>query len=286
LTAEQKRLYPGEGGSLDTTLAQLQQHLTTTTFGRSPESRWLGSVDSTNRVAREAAGAGAPEGTLIAAEEQVAGRGRLGRRWQAPTGSSLLVSLVLRPPAGVQHALLPFVAAVALAEAVEAELGLSLNFKWPNDLLLAGAKCGGILAEGEWIGNQLAFVVVGVGLNVNTSAADLAQLDLPATSLALALDRPIDRIALLSAWLARWEHGTQAFYAGHSPLPAWRGRTPLLGQEVMIYPATGQAWSALALDIQDDGALRVRTPDGSEQTVHAADVSVRPTSLPEGHMRS
>lgn len=272
--------YPDAQDDPAAALAAVQARLATATFGRTAASQWLGVVDSTNRVAREAAAAGAPEGTLVVAEQQSAGRGRRGRGWVAPYGSSLLLSLLLRPPRATPLGLLPFVAAVALAETVAAQTGLALALKWPNDLLLDGLKVGGILAESEWAGGGPATVVVGVGVNVNTTAADLAALDIPATSLAVALGRPVDRMALLAEFLVRWEAGEQARRAGRSPLPAWRRYAALLGQPVTVYPATGDPWPAVALDVTDEGALRVRDAHGCERLVHAADVSIRATGAP------
>ncbi|MCZ7570132.1 MAG: biotin--[acetyl-CoA-carboxylase] ligase [Ardenticatenaceae bacterium] len=259
----------------DALLAALIKRLTTTTFGRPAESRWLGQVDSTNLIARAVARAGAPEGTLIVAEEQLAGRGRLGRRWQAPYGSSLLVSLLLRPPPTVSPALLPFVAAVAVAETLEQLFVLQPALKWPNDVQVGGRKLVGILAESDYIGDRLDAVVVGVGLNVNIAPDLLAPLAAPATSLLVELGRPVARVPLLATFLARWEQRYHALLAGESPLPAWRRRAPMLGAPVEVRPAEGPPWAGVALDVTASGALLVRDAGSTVRTVHAADVSVR-----------
>lgn len=261
----------------DALLPALRTLLTASTFGRPAESRWLGRVDSTNLIARDAARAGAPEGTLIVAEEQRAGRGRLGRRWQAPYGSSLLVSLLLRPPATVYPALLPFLTAVALAETMEQILAVQPALKWPNDVQVDGRKLAGILAESDYTGDQLDAVVVGVGLNVNIPRELLAPIAPPATSLLIELGRPVERVPLLAAFLARWENRYRALLRGESPVPAWRTRAPMLGAPIEVRPAEGSSWSGIALDVTDNGALLVRDAAGLVRTVHAADVSVRGT---------
>lgn len=264
----------------DALLAALRDRLTTATFARPAESRWLGRVDSTNLIARAAARAGAPEGTLIVAEEQTAGRGRLGRRWQAPYGSSLLMSLLLRLPATVYPALLPFVTAVALAETLEQVFALQPTLKWPNDVQVMGRKLAGILAESEFVGDRPDAVVVGVGLNVNIGPEVLAPLVPPATSLLVELGHPVERVPLLAAFLARWEVGYLTLLAGESPLPAWRRRAPMLGAPVEVRPAGGPPWTGVALDVTEGGALLVRDATGKTRTVHAADVSVREATPP------
>lgn len=268
---------PPDPGTL---LAALRAGLTTQTFGRPHESRWLGSVESTNLIARAAALDGAPEGTLVVAEEQVAGRGRLGRRWLAPYGSSLLVSLLLRPPPTVRPTLLPFVAAVALAETLERRLGLVPELKWPNDVRLDGRKLAGILAETEYAGDRLDAVVVGVGLNCNIEARVLAELDQPATSLLAALGHPVDRVALLAAFLEEWERRYQDLLAGRSPLPDWQRRAWMLGRPVTVYPVEGAPWMGVAIGLSEAGALFVRDEAGACREVQAADVSVHSVESP------
>lgn len=256
-------------------MAALRASLATERFGRTAESRWLARVDSTNVILRAAARAGAPEGTIVAAEEQVAGRGRQGRRWQAPYGSSILVSLLLRPPPEVNAGLLPFVAAVAAAAILEEVFDLPVTLKWPNDVQVGGRKLAGILVEGEFTGDRLDGVVAGMGLNCNVDRATLAALDVPATSLLAELGRPVERVPLLAALLARWEQQYAALLAGTSPIPAWRQRVTMLGATIEVREEGLAPWQGVALDVVDGGALLVRDESGTIRTLHAAEVSVR-----------
>jgi BirA family biotin operon repressor/biotin-[acetyl-CoA-carboxylase] ligase len=143
--------------------------------------------------------AGAPEGALVVAEEQTAGRGRLGRRWVAPAGTSLLCSLQLRPAVAPEH--LPELTGVACAEAIAALTKLEPELKFPNDVLVTGRKVAGILAEA-----REERVVLGLGVNVNVAAEELPPaLERPATSLLVETGRKVDRAALLVELLARLE---------------------------------------------------------------------------------
>ena len=199
------------------------------------------SVDSTQRVARALADDGAPHGAVVLAEEQTAGRGRLDRRWQSPKGENLTFSLVLRPRVRLRDApLLTLGAAAGLAVA------LDLRVKWPNDLVTGeGRKVGGLLAELEMNGEEVNYVLLGVGLNVNQTRFPA---DLPnATSLALeqgAADREdvLDRaVASILAWTTHPDR-----------LNLWRQRSHTLARWVRIGNVEGVA-SAL----RDDGALIV-----------------------------
>jgi BirA family biotin operon repressor/biotin-[acetyl-CoA-carboxylase] ligase len=199
-------------------------------------------VDSTNERARLLAAAGAPHGTLVTAGEQTAGRGRQGRRWTAPAGRALLMSLVLRqaPP------LLPIAAAVAVAEIA----GPQARVKWPNDVLVEGRKVAGILVEGR---PQAGWWVLGIGINVALSAHDLPE-DL--RDRAGGLGRPPSAVeptlkALLAA-LARQLHAPPA-----DILAAVRARDVLRGR-----PIAWDGGAGVAHGIDDAGRLLVTTPHG------------------------
>ena len=142
--------------------------LTTRQLGRS--LLWFTQIGSTNDVAHDQARSGAPDGLLIVADEQTAGRGRLDRRWWAPPGSSLLMSLLLRPALPPSRAgQLTMCLGLAAVEGIEAVTGLQPALKWPNDLLLDGRKLGGMLTELRLDGEQLAYAVLGLGINVNVN---------------------------------------------------------------------------------------------------------------------
>lgn len=238
-------------------------------------TRWLGhplhclhEVDSTNRLLKEMADGGA--GTVLLADHQHAGRGRLGRRWLTPPGSSLLFSLLLRPASlTARHGLLPLVTAVAVAEALESHLALHPTIKWPNDLLFGGRKGAGILSEIE--GDR---IIVGIGLNVNQEAEGLTELP-EATSLRLMMGHLIERGPLLATLLQALEARYDAFEAGWEPHEAWRQRAVLLNKPVWVYPTEGERWQGTALDIAPDGALLVERDGGGQVALHAGDVSLR-----------
>ena len=177
-------------------------------------------VASTNDLAKELAARGAPEGTLIVAEAQSRGRGRLGRQWNSPPGTGLYVSLLLRPPLPpTEMPQITLTTAVAAARALKRVTGVAPGIKWPNDLLLAGKKLGGILTEMETESEQIRHLVVGLGLNVDTRAFP-EELAATATSLALGLGRPLP---INSGWRSLrpgWRSlriSTNAFWLGIFP---------------------------------------------------------------------
>lgn len=235
------------------------------------------TLDTTMEVARREARAGASEGLLVLAEEQRAGRGRYGRRWEAPFGSCILASLLLRPtflsPEGAF--LLVALSALAVAEAVEEETGRPCALKWPNDVLLEERKVCGILLEVEGAAGHLEWAIVGWGLNVNMDFHD-SELAGRAISLAEAFGHPFSRLSLLRACLKRMEVRYEALRAGQGETirAAWRARLSLLGRMVEVMSPEG-AFSGLALDVAPDGALLVRHPDGRLERVQAGDIVVR-----------
>lgn len=194
-------------------------------------------IDSTNLEARRRAEAGAPHGACLAAERQSAGRGRLGRTWRAPAGTSLLWSLILRPNWGLQRVfLLTNMAALAVCRAVEEASSLRPMVKWPNDVYLEGAKLAGILTEFTCRAERVEFVVAGVGLNVNQTANQLAKLDQPAASLRAASGRVWDRAELMASVLGHMDAlYRQVREAGPEPVVAeYQRRSLLLGKDVQV----------------------------------------------------
>ena len=238
---------------------------------------YLPEVASANDVARRLAEEGAAEGTLVVADYQAAGRGRLGRRWQAPPGSSLLLSLLFRPPLAPDRVQgLTMVCGLAVADAVGARTGLDVGLKWPNDVVLGGRKAGGILIEVALRGDEVDYVVAGIGLNVNLDPGRLDEgLLVPATSLSHVLGRPVPRLPLLQALLAAIEGRYLALCHGHSPHREWAARLTTLGRRVSV-SGGGQALEGVAEGVTAAGGLQVRLDDGRLETVLAGDVSLRP----------
>lgn len=212
----------------------------------------LRDTTSTNDRARALAATGAPHGTLVTAGAQSAGRGRQGRRWSAPPGRALLMSVVLREP----HALLPLAAAVAVAQAC----GPDARVKWPNDVQLAGRKVAGILAEGR---PQEGWAVLGIGINVAVRDEDLPD-EMQRTAAGLGLT-PGDVPAVLARVLAELE----AALALPAPalLDAWRARDALLGRPVGWGEGEG-----VAAGIDAGGRLLVQRADGSVAALDAGEV--------------
>ena len=236
--------------------------------------QWHDRCESTNALALAEAAGGAAEGTLILADEQSAGRGRHGRAWSAPPGSSLLLSLVVRPVVPVASVpLLPLLTGLVLAETVARHLpDADVALKWPNDLLVEGRKAAGILIEGA-----SSAAVVGVGVNVDwrglARPAELAG----AVSLAEVAGAGVDRLRLLAGIIGvfsrrydQWQELPAAFLDGY------RQRCATLGQAVRVSALDGSAIEGEAVEVDRSGALVVRTAEGPV-TVSAGDVEhVRP----------
>lgn len=243
--------------------------------------RHLPVTDSTNTQALAWAAEGAPEGALVVADEQSAGRGRHGRRWEDAGGKSLLMSLVLRPRVPPQRlGALTLAAGVAVARGLEEISGRRAELKWPNDVLIGDRKVAGILTEGTLVGSELSAAVVGIGINIDWGEADLpAELRGRATSLALEMEgRPVPRRAeILGRVLVELEAAYEAIH--HDPggiLDEARERSALLGEDVTLTWPDGHSATGRAVAITSDGALQVSI-DGRTQAVHAADVErVRP----------
>ncbi len=232
-------------------------------------------IDSTNTRAVTLAQKGAPEGLLVLADHQTQGRGRLGRQWFAPPGSSLLFSLLLRPPLAVSQAQrATMVCTVAMVEAIAEVTGLKAQIKWPNDILLCGGKLGGVLTELGARGAALEYAVVGMGLNVNLDLASLPPVMTPPASLSAALGRKVPRAVLLGAFLRHAEALYEALKGGWSPYEVWREHLATLGQRVAVGTAE-EVIEGLAKDVDADGALLIRTDAGDLRRILAGDVTLR-----------
>ena len=229
---------------------------------------------STNADVMESARAGAPEGLVVIAEQQLAGRGRRDRQWTSPARAGLTLSVLLRPDVATKKhwGWLPLMAGVALREAVERVAEVDATLKWPNDLLVGDRKCAGILAEALDDG-----VVVGMGLNVSTREDELPA-GVEATSLRLAGAAGADREPLLKALLrglGRWydgwrEAGGDAELCGL--LAAYRRSCATIGRPARVQLPGGGELIGDAVDVDNDGLLVIRSADGSDHRVSAGDV--------------
>jgi BirA family transcriptional regulator, biotin operon repressor / biotin---[acetyl-CoA-carboxylase] ligase len=237
-------------------------------------------VPTTMARAAELGEGGAPEGATVIAEEQTAGRGRLGRTWVAPPGTGLLVSVLLRPALAPSDLwLVASLAGVSLVDAVD-QLAASAPrrplaaLKWPNDLVLDGRKAAGLLAEAGIHGGMLAWVALGMGVNVNQSPGDFPPEVAEATSLALATGAPVDRAALLGAWARRFEAGYRRLADGVTGplLAAYRERLETLGLRVRADRLAGGPVVGTAVDLAASGNLVVLTGSGARIEIATADV--------------
>lgn len=246
---------------------------------------WLETAGSTNDIAARLAEAEAEEGTVVVAETQTAGRGRMGRMWHSPPGAGLYVSIVLKPaPASARAptpirahapmpphtpalghprtpvpALLTLAVGVALADGIQAATGLRVEIKWPNDLVVARRKLAGILVEAAAQGGALQFIVLGFGLNLRPVVypPELAQR---VTSIEAETNRPADRALILAEILAAIAERYADLRQGRfdAILGAWRERAPFLRGSAVEWDSGGAKMRGLAEDIDDTGALLVR----------------------------
>ena len=224
---------------------------------------------------KELAAQGTPEGTLVVADEQTAGKGRLGRKWLAPAGTSLLLSLLFRPDlAPYQAQRLTMICSLAIADAIEGLTGLPVGLKWPNDIFIHGKKAGGILTESGTTGGRLDYIVVGMGLNVNLAISTIPELKDIATSLSQELGQQVSRLELLWKILEGIETRYNSLRRGESPHEEWAARLINLGRQVQVATPQGVlvGW---AEGVNADGALILRTPDGQRKWILAGDVTLR-----------
>jgi BirA family biotin operon repressor/biotin-[acetyl-CoA-carboxylase] ligase len=251
---------------------RLRKGLRTARFGRKIYT--FESIDSTNNCARALAECDAAEGTVVVAEHQTAGKGRLGRSWTSSRGENLMFSVVLRPDVGAGSVnLLSLLSAVAVADGVEQITGVGAECKWPNDLLAGGRKLAGILLEGSLSGSELDYVIAGIGLNVN-------QTDFPpeirerATSLALLTGSPHDRTQLFQEILARLEslYDTCRREGMSAILPLWMERAKMFRRRITV-AHDRRVLRGTMQGLSPDGGLILHT-DGEEHILFAGDVTI------------
>jgi len=273
-------------------LERLHAALNSRTIGHSID--YHATVASTMSLARRLAEKGrVRSGHVVLAEEQSAGKGRRGRNWTAPYGRALLASVLLEPPMiPAFPALLPMAAGLAVVEAINdvaPPVGNALHLKWPNDVLLGkgrfAGKVAGILVESAFECGTPAYVILGVGINVNQTDAELpvveAHMPKP-TSIQSVLGERIDRTELLIALCLQMERFLDPQMQPDAILDRWRSRLGMLGKSVAVYAqpdANVPDFIGIALDITPTGQLLVRDANGETHSLAAADVSVRDADL-------
>lgn len=232
-------------------------------------------TDSTNRVALELGHAGEPEGAVVVAEEQTAGRGRAGRAWHSEHAAGIYATLLLRPRlAPVQAPLLTMMAGLSAHAAIQAQTGLTVDLKWPNDLLINGKKVGGILTEMHAEPGQIRFVIVGIGLNVNQEkfAGELGAI---ATSLRLETGKTQSRLELLVRLLREFENDYNQFLReGAASITKKFVAISSYAQGRRVRVTNGaESFAGTTAGLGPEGLLQVRRDDGAVVTVIAGDVT-------------
>jgi BirA family transcriptional regulator, biotin operon repressor / biotin---[acetyl-CoA-carboxylase] ligase len=255
---------------------EIREGLNTTVFGKG-EIIYFRETDSTNVRAKFLAGEGAPEGTVVVAEKQTQGKGRKGRTWFSPEGEGIYTSIILRPPIAPNEApKLTLMASVAVAEALLSLTSLKINIKWPNDIMINGKKVAGILTEISTDMDRIDYVVIGVGVNVNTSRKGLhPDIRQTATSVFMETGKVFPRIALLRAYLEWLEIYYEAFKAkGFDPiLNRWKHFADIIGQRISVDLMDSMRVGTV-LDVDKDGFLILQDRKGTIERIISGDVTL------------
>ncbi len=251
----------------------LRQHLKGSLFGK--RIYHFFKTDSTSRVALELGHAGEPEGAVVIAEEQTAGRGRVGRAWHSERASGIYATLLLRPRlAPVQAPILTMMAGLSARAAIQTQTGLSVDLKWPNDLLINGKKAGGILTEMHAEPNAIRFVIIGMGLNVNQEKfpGELATI---ATSLRAETGRQHSRLELLVQLLREFENDYNRFLReGPASIIERFTTVSSFAQGKRVRVTNGsESFTGITAGLGPEGLLQVKLDDGQVVTVIAGDVA-------------
>ncbi|MFH0989106.1 MAG: biotin--[acetyl-CoA-carboxylase] ligase [bacterium] len=251
---------------------ELQRGLSTRLIGR--KLFVFDHIDSTNTCAKALGDAGTDEGAVVLTDFQTQGKGRLGRTWNAEPGSNLLFTVLLRPQLAEETSnLLTFFAAVAVAKAIEFVTKRTIECKWPNDLLLNGKKCCGILLESSFKKNKLDYSVIGIGLNVNQKVFT-PELSLSATSLAQECEAEFDRKQLLHRILEQMDFLYDDVRVGQFDrvLSEWQERSSMIGKSVTV-SGYNNSFTGTVMSISTNGGLIIKTARGLA-TVYAGDVQI------------
>ena len=231
------------------------------------------TVSSTMDAAKMAVLDGVTEGTVIVADHQTAGRGRLGREWVSPPGSNLTFSIILYPK--LEHLpRLTLVACLAIARSIEEVTFLETSIKWPNDVQIGGRKVSGVLVESDVMGDKVNSAIVGIAVNVNLDTGAIPEIADIATSLERELGVPVPRLAILAALLGEFEKVYKDMRKGEPVQLEWKQRLTTLGQKVTVRCGS-VVRKGVAEDVDDDGNLLLRLPNKKLEVISAGDVTLR-----------
>ena len=260
-------------------LYMVDDSLSSASIAKDLETRFVGQrvicyprLTSTMEVARREAQQEAAEGTVIIADEQTAGRGRLERVWLSPRGN-IALSIILYPSLSCLPSLI-MLASLAVVHSIGAVTGLKSGVKWPNDVLINDRKVCGILIESDVQGNTVNYSIIGIGVNVNLRLADFPEILPIATSLSNELGREVLRLSVIRCLLVEVERLYLALSAGGSIYEEWRDSLVTLGKSVRV--KTGETiYEGVAESVARDGSLLLRGLDGSLTRIVAGDVTLR-----------
>jgi BirA family biotin operon repressor/biotin-[acetyl-CoA-carboxylase] ligase len=238
---------------------------------------FFSEIDSTNNEAHRLGVDGAPEGTVVIADSQTKGKGRLQRAWHSPAGMNIYTSIILRPDLKPDHApQISILAGVSVAEIMDNFCPGMVNLKWPNDVLLQGKKVCGILAQMKTSANRVDFIILGIGINVNIDYNQLSQdIKNTATSLTIETGRKISRQELIIGLyenLAKWYKKLMEGGFG-AVKEKWLSMAPMIGQRVQIM-SENEVISGKALGIDEQGALLLLTAEDRKIKISAGDATI------------
>lgn len=238
---------------------------------------WTEEMDSTNEWAKRDAKNGAPSGAVYIADSQTQGKGRIGRRWETPKGSSLALSLLLRPDFEAEHApMLTLIMGMAACMAIEKITGLTAEIKWPNDVVINKKKTTGILTEMGMSEGKISYVVVGIGINLNMESFP-EELAYKATSLKIECGHEINRDEIAAALLFYFEQYYEKFEQTYNLgflIEEYNNHLVNRGKEVLIKEKDGE-YTGISRGINDKGELLVEKKDGNCVEIFSGEVSVR-----------
>ena len=233
------------------------------------------SIDSTNRMARQLAEQGAPDGTVVVAGHQTGGRGRLSRSWEAPPDSCILCSVIFYPDVQPEFLFrLTMLASVAIVDALQATAGIRAGIKWPNDVYVDDKKICGILTEVDCSPQSVQYAVVGIGINVNWDMRNNKEFGHSATSLRDVCGKNISRVKLLQELLQQLDRGYSSIHDGSSLHSLWSQRCMHLGRLVRIV-SERETLQGTARGITEQGHLMLESADGRMHEIICGDVSLR-----------
>ncbi|MFB5661700.1 biotin--[acetyl-CoA-carboxylase] ligase [Alteribacillus sp. HJP-4] len=252
---------------------EVKSRLNTTTIGK--DIIFKKELPSTQKLAHDMARNEAEEGTVIVADQQLEGKGRLGRSWHSPAGTGLWFSIILRPDVPPHHApQLTLLTAVAAAEGIESATGVKAEIKWPNDILFKGKKIAGILTEMQSDPDKVQAVIVGIGMNVNQEKHQFpSELSDKATSLAIEAGRTFHRADVIAAILERYEY--LYFYylkeGFEGVRKRWEALAVTIGKNITAR-TVAKTFTGRAKGITDDGVLMLETASGRIEYIYSADI--------------